>query len=498
MPFIQNIPFISIIAPIVCAIICLQLSPRKAKRVTLACLSSLAAASAALLCYALRLGQSFTYKMGSFPSPWGNEIRAGSLEAFLALLFCTVCLCAVAGGSDDIEADLPPVRISYYFLMQNMMIGAMLALIYTNDLFTAYVFIEILTISASSVVSAKPGGRTLAATMVYLFMSLVGSCLLLFSISILYGVTGHLLMPGLQTTVAVLAATGRYTLPLFVTVGLMTAGLGIKSALFPFHSWLPEAHASATTSASAVLSGLIVKSYLILLIKMICRVFGLEMVRNIALPYILVAFGAAGILYGSATAIRQKSIKLMLSYGSVSQIGYICLAIGLCTAAGLAAACYHITVHAIAKAMLFTSAGRLSVVSEHSKSFDKLRGAARRDPLAGAAFVIGGLTMVGIPPFPGFTSKLYLATASMNTGFAPIVLFVAILASTVLGAMYYFPAIACLMAQRNGGDVMKTLAVPRTILPTASLVAFISLTLLLGLFSQQVIGVIAQGLAVFG
>ena len=431
--------------------------------------------------------------MGYFPAPFGNEIRAGALEAFMALLFCSVSLLSVAGGLRDIFSDVPTMKINYYFLMQNMLIGAMLAIVYTNDIFTAFVFIDIITIASCSVVSAKPGGNTMAAAMAYLIMNLIGSCLVLLSIAMLYGVTGHLLMPGLRESVAALVAEGEYTVPLFVLAGLMTAGLVIKSALFPFHGWLPDAHTSATAPASAVLSGLVIKCYLVLLIKLGYRVFGLNTMELLHIPHLLLVFGAAGIVYGSWKAISQRNIKRMLSYSSVSQIGYIAAAIGLNTEAGMAAACFHIVAHSVGKAMLFTAAGGLAEASGHRKDYDSLRGAARRDPLSGAAFITGGLSMIGLPFLPGFTSKLYITSAALETPFAALVIFAVVVVGTVLGAMYYIPAIACILA-KNEQPVYTCRSLPRR----AALAAFIAATLFLGFFSQQVLRVIEQGLAVFG
>ena len=415
----------------------------------------------------------------------------------MALLFCSVSLFSVLGGLRDIFGDIPQERIIHYFLMQNMLTGAMLAIVYTNDIFTAYVFIDVITIAACSIISIKPGGKTLVATMTYLIMSIIGSSLVLLSIAMLYGVTGHLLLPAIGESVGILAATGEYTVPLFVLIGLLTSGLAIKSALFPFHGWLPDAHASATTAASAVLSGLIIKCYLVLLIKLVCRVFGLETMEFLRIPHILLAFGTAGIAYGAWKAMNQRDVKRMLSYSSISQIGYIAAAIGLNTEAGMAVACLHIAVHAISKAMMFTAAGGLAAVSGGMKDYDSLRGAARRAPLSGAAFILGGLSLIGIPPFPGFISKLYLASASLETPFAVLVIPAVVIFGTVLGAMYYIPAIACILA-RQTEDRHEIPRISHRVSYRAALLAFIAMTLFLGLFSGQVLRVIERGLAVFG
>ena len=436
--------------------------------------------------------------MGHFPAPFGNEIRAGNIEAFMALLFSLVSLLSVAGGLREIYEDVPDGKENFYYLMQNMLIGSMLAIVYTNDIFTAFVFVEIITIGACSIVSIKPGGRSLAATMIYLLMSLMGSALLLLSIALIYGITGHLLMPNLQQGLIALMSTGEYTVPLFVLVALMFTGLTIKSALFPFHGWLPEAHSSATTAASSVLSGLIVKCYLVLLIKVSYRVFRLETLEQLRIPYILLAFGLLGILYGSWKAIKQKDIKLMLSYSSIAQIGYIAVAIGLNSNTGIVVACFHIATHAIAKAMLFTAAGALSGVSGHKKDFVSLRGAAHKDMFSGIAFILGSLSMIGLPFFPGFASKLYLTYAALETPYAAWIIPVVIILGTLLASMYYIPAIACIFSK--GSVVDEAVSEPRrfSVSYRLAMVGFIVLTVFLGVFFQPVFRVLEQGLSVLG
>ena len=211
--------------------------------------------------------------MGHYPAPWGNEIRAGVLEALMALCFSVVMIFSLLGGMKHIFHDVEEAKLNLYFIMMDLLMSSLLALIYTNDLFTAYVFIEINTISACAIVMIKNTGRTIVAATRYLIMSLLGSGLFLIGITLIYDLTGHLLMSNIKESMAALHASGAYILPITVTIGLISTGMAIKSALFPFHSWLPDAHGSAVTSSSAILSGLVLKGYIILLIKIFYRVF---------------------------------------------------------------------------------------------------------------------------------------------------------------------------------------------------------------------------------
>ena len=505
MQLAHNFPFFSIMLSVSVAVICVILPRRAAKNLTFFCLSTLTVFSALLLAYTLRTGESFAFAMGHFPAPFGNEISAGAFEAFMALLFCSITLLSIAGGLRDIVDDNPERKLNLFYFMVNMITSSMLTLIYTNDIFTAYVFIEITTIAACSLISSRPGGRTLTATVTYLILSLIGSALVLFSLSIFYSVTGHLLFPGLQAGVAALTAGGEYAVPLFVLTGMMVAGLAVKSALFPFHGWLPDAHASATTASSAILSGLIIKCYPILLIRMIYTVFGMDVIGSLYISNVLIFFGVAGIIFGSWRALTQRNIKRMLAYGSVSNIGIIFVAIGLNSPLGMAVAGFHIAAHAAGKALLFTAAGGLAAVSDHKKDFDSLKGAGRRDLFAGIAFTVGALSMIGIPLFPGFISKLVITQAALETPFAVIVIPAVVVVSTVLAGMYYVKAIVCIFSKTDGdgapvvheaGDhgherTPLSLSVPYWV----ALVAFIAITLFLGLFSQYVLQAIEVGLA---
>ena len=496
LPFVHNFPMIGIWLCVLGGLCCLILKARAARFLSLLVCNAQVILSFILLLYTLRTGESFTYPMGHFPSPFGNELRAGPLEALIALCISLVMLLSLMGGTDDLESDVPENKRSYYYIMTGLLFAAQLVVIYTNDLFTSYVFIDLITLGACSIISIKPGGKTLIATMWYLIMSLVGTGLFILSISILYGVTGHLLMPGLSESVTTLAAAGQYTLPLFTITGLLCVSLGIKCALFPFHSWLPSAHSSATTASSSILSGLVVKCYIFLMIKIFVRVYGVHVMALLRITDILLVLGAMGLLFGSLRAMRRKDIKGMLAYSSVAQIGYIFIGIGLNTLAGFAAACFQIIAHATGKAMLFAAAGGLAASSGHKKDWNSLRGAGHRDVVSGVAFTCGALSMIGIPLFPGFVAKLYLASASFDTPFVGTVLVVVLLLGTLLNALYYLPAVLCLYAKPIEGDVFPV--VRKSLAGRVGLWIFVTLCLGLGLFSQPVMRTIEIGLTLFG
>ena len=491
MPFIANFPFFCILITMFGGILTSMVNNKWAFRINTVIITATLVLNGALLMFLINDPQYFTYMMGHYPAPWGNEIRFGPLEALMGTVFSFVTLCSLISGKTEIFEDVKERNIHYFYIMINLLLSSLFALIYTNDLFTAYVFVEINTISACAIVMAKENGKTLAATMRYLVMSLLGSGLFLLAIVLTYGITGQLLMVPAHEAIVNLFQTGSYQIPLTVVLGLVCVAMAIKSALFPFHTWLSHAHGSATTASSAILSGLVLKGYIIMLIKVIVRVVGLDIVVQLKAVNILFVMAVLAMIIGSIKAIQENHIKRMIAFSSVAQMGYIYLGIGLGNMAGLIAACFHIIVHAITKPMLFSSAGGLASASHHKKDWGHLRGAAYRNPIAAVAFLIGSLSMIGIPFFAGFGAKYYLSMAAMNMGAKMWVALFALAVSTVLNALYYIRAIAVIFSRNEGETIERH---KNSASYTFAMVVFIIVNVALGLFYQPVMEVITIGM----
>ena len=491
MPFVANFPFFCILITMASGFISSVLKGKNAYRLNIFAVSACLVMSLCLLAYMVANPQPITYRMGHFPAPWGNEIRFGPLEALMATVFCFVMLVSLISGKRDIFDDVKQGKLNLFYIMIDLLLSSLLALVYTNDLFTAYVFVEINTLSACAVVMAKENGKTISATIRYLIMSLLGSGLFLLSIILIYDLTGHLLMVNIHESMIGLMATGKYQLPITIIVGLMAVGMAIKSALFPFHTWLSQAHGSATTASSSILSGLVLKGYIFLLIKVFYRVLGLEIISKIKVTNVLFVLAVMGMIIGSIDAIQETHIKRIIAYSSVAQIGYIYLGIGLGTPAGFMAAVFHIIVHALTKPMLFSAAGGLSDASHHNHHLDQLEGAAYRNPIAGVAFVIGSLSMIGIPFFAGFATKYYLAGAAMQSGAKMWPALLALALSTVLNAIYYIRIIT-IIYHKDGQDLTRFKNSKTYVLGMS---VFIVANLALGLFYQNIVDVIISGLS---
>lgn len=447
-----NIPFASLLLAILSAVAApLLRSPERALNLVRGVQLAVAALSGLLLAWLWQTGGSFTYTLGHFPAPWGNELLAGPLEALLALCFSLVMFLSMTGGADDLRRDIPEERRGRYCLLMQLLYAALLALVYTSDLFTAYVFIEIAAITACVAVVAKESGRSVGGRHPVSDFQLPG--LGADPAGDLHFVRRNRPPADgeFEPAVAQLAASGQYMLPLTVSALLMTLGLSIKSAQFPFHAWLPDAHASATTASSAILSGLVLKGYIVLMVKLIVRVFGQGLIVGIYMHDLLFLLGLAGMLFASVAALRQEDVKRMVAYSSSAQISYIFLALGLGSRAGVAAACFQVLAHAFTKPMIFVGAGALIRAGNGGHYWSDLRGSAWRDPAAGLAFTVGGLSLCGLPLLAGFSAKYSLAVAALSAQWQIMPALFGLAVSSVLNAMYYIPAILAIWSRPRAG-----------------------------------------------
>jgi multicomponent Na+:H+ antiporter subunit D len=496
MNVIQNFPCISIMLCLFAGIISSGLSGKAARWLNFILLITLTVLSACTLWYTVTTGESFVYVMGKFPAPWGNEIRAGVLEAGMALFFCIIMLLSLCGGLHKLLTEVEENKIYLYYVLTDLLMSSLLALVYTNDMFTAYVFVEINTISACGLIMIRQVGRTIEAAVRYMIMSLLGSGLLLLGLCMLYDLTGHLLMSNMKESVAAIVAQGQYTIPLIVSITLMTIGLCIKSALFPFHAWLPDAYGYSTVSSAAILSSLVSKGYIFLLIKIIYRVIGFDIFKDTKIIDVLFVFGLMAMVFGSLSAIKENDIRRMIAFSSVAQIGYIYMGIGMGTQEGMVASVFHILSHAATKSLLFIAAIGLTDVSGGSRKFIELTGSAYRNKWAGVTFTVGSLSMVGVPLFSGFISKLLFAQSAVKLSGRMLPALLVLGLSTILNAIYFMKTVIRIYTPVENTSY-PSVTFKNMKLYAVVLVLFIVLNILLGVSSQPIVDMIEQGLAMF-
>ncbi len=499
MDFITNIPLFTIVLSLFSGALCFLLSGKTARKYTLIYEGILTLACAAVLWYTVRTGSAFTYVMGEFPAPWGNEIRAGILEAGTALFFIVIMLCSVSGGYRFIETDLDESKTNLYYALLNLMTAALMALVWTNDIFTGYVFLEILTLTSVGVLIVREIGRTTLAAMRYLILNLVGSGLYLLGVVLLYDVTGHLLMVPMKETIAQLWELPGYHPILILATGILTIGLAIKSGLFPFHFWMPDTYGYATPASGSVLSSLVSKAYIFLLIKIYYRVIGTQIFAQMPIGRILLVLGICGMVAGSLQAMRTNNANRMIAYSSAAQIGYIYMGIGVGGGPGFLAALFHIYAHSATKSMLFLTTPRLAEVSGGSLKFRELQGSGLRDRDAGLFFMIGAFSMIGIPVFAGFSSKILFGLAAVDSGSSIklIAVMLALAVSSLLNAIYFIRTVIRIYSAPEEGKKTKVRAHHRPGYNIPMLV-LTAINLFLGLFSWMAAELVQRGLMMFG
>ena len=498
MEFVQNFPFFCILLTLITAVITSVIGRRKAIWVTTTLITVVTAMTVCVLVYVLRTGESYAYMMGHFPAPWGNEIRIGVMEALMMTVFCFVMLFSFVGGLLPSIREIESTKYNIYCILVDLLLLALQALVYTNDLFTAYVFIEINTLAAAGLAMMRQKGRNLVAGVRYMMMNLVGSSLFLFGIVILYSITGHLLMVNIRESVAALAQSGEYKIPLTIVVAMVTVGLALKSALYPFEKWLPGTYSNATPSVAAMLSSLVSKGYIFLLIKFYVRVIGFDVICGMGILDILFILGMLGMIMGSVSAVRAKTTRLMIAYSSVAQIGYIFTAIGLRSEIGIICALWHCAAHAATKSMLFVSCAEMDDACGGTHLRKHLRGAFYHSPLLALAFSLGAINLVGIPLLSVFMTKVTLVQAAIDVGGRHMgLVLIAVAISTLLNAVYFLGTAVNLFTPTKEGDEVLRPTVRKNPFTSVGLIGLMALNLAMGLLSQPFLSALAEGLKNF-
>jgi len=489
MEIIKSFPLVIVLVMFVTSFIMPMVKKaRIVKTISLVSMAGVLLMSVINLVFVIKNGPYF-YRVGHFDSPFGIEFFIGSIEAIMAVLFTFVTLMVVWYSIYTIDKEIRDTRIPLYYLLINILVGSLLGVIFTNDLFNGYVFVEVGTLSSCGIIVVKDKKENIMATTKYLIMSCLGSGLVLMGIAYLYSITGHLNMIYIHKEL--LNVYKEYPRIILISLALFTVGLGVKSAIFPLHGWLPDAHSNAPSSSSAILSSLVLKAFVLLLIKVLYRVFGAEIVLQFPVLRIILVLGSMGMIMGSVLAIYQKEIKRVIAYSTVAQMGYIFMGIGLGTESGVTVAIFHIIGHAVTKSALFLLVGAMIEKTGHKK-VQELRGIGREMPVTLGLFTVGALSMVGIPLLPGFVTKWNLALATIEKG--DILLIGVIILSSLLNVVYYFPiVINGFFGEENlEGKLYKSKRKPiKELLP---IIVLTIAMLYLGTASKGIMEIISEGL----
>ena len=435
-----NLPVFIIIAPLFVAFVLPTLAKRK--RLVENLVLSVEVLMLLGICYLasivlFRKDIPIIYQMGGWPAPWGIELKVGSLGTFFLLTIAIVSLPVALFARGNLTHEVGgKERIARFYVLYLLLVGALAGMALTNDLFNVYVLVEVATLSCCGLVSARNHPRAAKATFTYLILATLGSCLVMGGIGFIYIITGHLNMEFASRELSIIWQNNPRVV--WMAFSFMLVGFGVKSALFPLHVWLPDAHSVAPSPASAILSGLAVKGYIICLLKVLYNVFGQTLMQAYSVHKILVLVGMVAIIAGSISALTQKELKRRLAFSTVAQVGYIFLGFGLLNTRGLAGALFYLASHAVIKSTLFLSAAAMQTATG-KKEIKDLSGIGRKMPITAAAFTVSSLGLTGIPLFSGLVGKWNLLQGSMESG--SILPISVIIAGSVLCGAYLFPVI---------------------------------------------------------
>lgn len=325
-----------------------------------------------------------------------------------------------------------------YFGFYLLVYGILVALDFSGNLITFYIFYELMTLTSMPLVLHSGTKESIMAALKYMFYSFAGAYMVLYGIYFLNRYTNSLSFTAGGTLDTVLTAGNEPFL--LVVAFLMIVGFGVKAGMFPLHAWLPTAHPVAPAPASAALSGIIVKAGVLGIIRVIFFLFGADFIRGSWVQSVWLGFTLLTVFMGSMLAYREKIFKKRLAYSTVSQISYILFGIALLNPTALTGAFLHTICHAFIKCGLFLTAGAI-IYKTGKIEVDELRGIGKQMPITIWCYTFLSLALIGIPPTGGFVSKWYLAVGSLQSGISvfawlgPVIL----LASALLTAGYLLP-----------------------------------------------------------
>lgn len=449
---------------------------------TLTGLVLLGQGAALLACWLTILGAGpGRVRLGGHAAPLGIELRVDGLATILLALtwlaMAAVWLHAARLGGDgrsrETNENPDRTRRDAPFWSLVLFLWASLDLLYlSNDLFNLYVGLELLGLSAVALVCLAGGREALEAGFRYLLVSISGSLFYLLGVGLLYGEHGSLALDrvgaSLRAAAEAVGGSGvQASSSASAALALMTFGLALKTALFPFHGWLPRAHGSAPTAVSALLSAIVVKASFYVLLRLWTEVFPGAI--DVLLVQLIGVLGAIAIVWGALLAIQQQRLKLMIAFSTISQLGYLFVLFPVALDATplheLASAptrlaevvplerseiariawqggVLFLVAHAAAKAALFLCAGNLIELLGHDR-IEELTGVARRAPGTALALGLAGISLIGLPPSGGFSAKWLLVTAAIERSLWSWAL--VMVAGSVLTSIYVFRLIGMLL-----------------------------------------------------
>lgn len=362
------------------------------------------------------------YKVGGWEPV--NKIPIGIymvMDGFSAIVVCIINLIGLISAIYSISYIKRYTAENYFYALFCLMIAGMNGVVLSGDLFNIFVFLEISVISAYSLVAFGVEKNELEASFKYQVLGSIASFLILFGIGFIYWKAKTLNIADIKEAFSTGYDRSFY---LFVQL-LILCGFGLKAAIIPFHAWLPDAHSSAPSPISAMLSGVLIKA---VGICVIIRLFFNMFVISESMAILITTLGALSMLIGVFLAIGQWDIKRLLAYHSISQMGYVILSVGIgmilvargvrqeVAALAITGGLFHLINHAAFKGLLFLNAGAIEY-TVGTRNLKEMGGLAKLMPATSATSFVASMSISGIPPFNGFFSKLIIIIAAIMARF---------------------------------------------------------------------------------
>jgi multicomponent Na+:H+ antiporter subunit D len=378
-----------------------------------------------------------------------NKIPIGIymvMDGFTVIVLCIINIIGFLSAFYSISYIKRYTAENYFYALFCLMIAGMNGVVLSGDLFNIFVFLEISVISAYALVAFGVEKNELEASFKYQVLGSIASFLILFGIGFIYWKTKTLNIADIKQ-----AFTSGYdrTFYLFVQI-LILSGFGLKAAIIPFHAWLPDAHSSAPSSISAMLSGVLIKA---VGIYVIIRLFFNMFVISESMAVLITTLGTLSMVIGVFLAIGQWDIKRLLAYHSISQMGYVVMSIGIgmillsrgakpdIASLAIAGALFHLVNHAAFKGLLFLNAGAIEYTIG-TRNLKEMGGLAKSMPVTSATSFIASMSISGIPPFNGFFSKLIIIIAAIMAKFYLLAVLAVIVSIITLASFLKFQRFA--------------------------------------------------------
>jgi proton-translocating NADH-quinone oxidoreductase chain N len=417
-----------------------------------------------------------------------------ALDPLALLLGITGTLLLVLSGLYSIRYLEPEKGTEKFHALLLLMAAGILGIGLAQDLFNMYIFFELMAVASFPLVAYHTGTwEPVKAGTRYALMSATGSVTALFGISTLFLYAGTLDLDGIGPALSSVEPATVQSI-ILVAGGLMVAGFGVKAALVPFHTWLPDAHSVAPSGISAMLSGIIIEAGLIAVVKALMPLSG--PLTHLSFGLTLALFAALTMTVGNFIALRQRDLKRMLACSSIAQMGYIMLAFafgmglsGKGTELGFIGGLYHILGHAFMKGGAFLCAGAF-LHATGTRDLGEMKGIGRALPVVGIPYTLCVLALNGMPPMTGFVSEIFICRAGIDTGGAGILFVFLMLANIVISLGYYIPSINTIMFSTERGPGLSGMR-PVPFLMQAMILAATLLVLLLGIFPQLGLSIVS-------